>query len=533
MMRRAFAALVGLLMVLVLAACSDGVSLPGFGGSGGVERDPALAGGTLRIAAATELEDLAPVMERAADDLGFGIEMEFPGGTLENSERLAAGEFDGAYDGTWFATNRYVELIGASGKLTGADKIASSPVALGVRADTARELGWTDAAPTWSDIAAAAGDGDLTFAMTDPGTSNSGFSALVSVATALADTGNALTVADIDRVAPQLSELFGGQTVTSGSSGWLADTFRDDPSRADALVNYESVLHALATDGLDIEVIVPADGVVSADYPLSALAEPADPLARERVAALAEWLHANPDVMAESFRRPAESTDLDPALTTDLLIELPFPGSREVTDRLVDAYQNTLRAPGDTAFVLDTSESMTGERMTSLQETMVSLVDGTARSSTGPVGLRDRERVSLMPFSSAPAAPTTVRFSTTDPGPGGELRAAIEGLQPAGATALYSALIDAYGAIEVGDGAIPSIVLMSDGENTAGADLQQFLGFHRGLPEDRRSIPVFVILYGEANVAEMEEVAEVTGGKVFDALDGDLGAAFREIRGYQ
>src|SRR5699024_3092206 len=194
----------------------------------------------------------------------------------------------------------------------------------------------------------------------------------VSVATALADTGNALTVADIDRVAPQLSELFGGQTVTSGSSGWLADTFRDDPSRADALVNYESVLHALATDGLDIEVIVPADGVVSADYPLSALAEPADPLARERVAALAEWLHANPEVMAESFSRPAESTDLDPALTTDLLIELPCPGSREVTDGLVDAYPNPLRAPGDTAFVLDTSESMTGERMTSLQETMVS-----------------------------------------------------------------------------------------------------------------------------------------------------------------
>ena len=60
MMRRAFAALVGLLMVIVLAACSDGVSLPGFGGSGGVERDPALAGGTLRIAAATERGGSSP-----------------------------------------------------------------------------------------------------------------------------------------------------------------------------------------------------------------------------------------------------------------------------------------------------------------------------------------------------------------------------------------------------------------------------------------------------------------------------------------
>lgn len=533
MMRRAFAAVAGLLLAIGLAACS-GVSAPaGLGGSGGVERDPALAGGTLRIAAATELEDLAPAMERASEDLGFDIEMEFPGGTLENSERLAAGEFDGRYDGTWFATNRYVELIGASGKLSGADKIASSPVALGVRAGKARDLGWTDEAPTWSDIAEAAGDGDLTIAMTDPGTSNSGFSALVSVATALSDTGNALTIGDIERVSPRLRELFASQTVTSGSSGWLADTFRNDPSRADALVNYESVLHSLAQGDLDIEVIVPADGVVSADYPMSALAAPADPLARDRVEAVTAWLHANPDVMADSFRRPAESGETNPAITSDLLIELPFPGSREVTDRLVDAYHNTLRAPGDTVFVLDTSESMTGERITSLQETMVSLVDGTARSSTGPVGLRDRERVSLLPFASVPAAPSTVRFSTTDPGPGDELRSAIGGLEPAGATALYGALMDAYGAIEVGDEAIPSIVLMSDGENTAGPDLGQFVEFHRNLPDDRRSIPVFVILYGEANAAEMAKVADVTGGKTFDAYDGDLGAAFREIRGYQ
>lgn len=533
MMRRGFAAAVGLLLAFVLAACSGGSPLEVLGGSGGVKRDPDLAGGTLRIAAATELEDLAPAMERAAKDLGFDIRMEFPGGTLENSEKLAAGEFDGEYDGTWFATNRYVELIGAAGKLAGTDKIATSPVAFGVRADKARELGWTDRTPTWTEIAEAAGNRDLTFAMTDPGTSNSGFSALVSVATALSDTGKALTGQDIDRVAPQLRKLFGGQTVTSGSSGWLADTFRDDPSRADALVNYESVLHALAADGVDIEVIVPADGVVSADYPLSALAAPADPLAKRRVEAVVEWLHANPDAMADSYRRPAESGENNPALTSDLLIELPFPGSREVTDRLVGAYQNTLRAPGDTAFVVDTSESMTGERIASLKDTLTSLVDGTARSSTGPVGLRDRERVSLMPFSSAPAAPTTVRFSTSDPGPGDELRASIGGLQPAGATALYDALMNAYGTIEVGQGAIPSIVLMSDGENTAGSDLSRFLEFHRALPADRRSIPVFVILYGEANTAEMKRVAETTGGKTFDALDGDLGAAFREIRGYQ
>lgn len=75
--------------------------------------------GTPTIAAATELEDLAPVLEDAEADLGFDIEMHYPGGTLENSQALKAGKMDGQYDATWFATNRYVELIGAGDKLGG------------------------------------------------------------------------------------------------------------------------------------------------------------------------------------------------------------------------------------------------------------------------------------------------------------------------------------------------------------------------------------------------------------------------------
>ena len=50
---------------------------------------------------------------------------------------------------------------------------------------------------------------------------------------------------------------------------------------------------------------------------------------------------------------------------------------------------------------------------------------------------------------------------------------------------------------------------------------------------EKRSIPVFVILYGDANKAEMTELAKLTGGEVFDALNGDLESAFKEIRGFQ
>ena len=367
-------------------------------------------------------------------------------------------------------------------------------------------------------IAGAAADGDITFRHDRPSASNSIFSALVSVAAPAGPVPP--SEVDIDRVSPQLQGFF---RVNSPRPRWLTDTFLTDRSRADALINYESVLPPSTATGADLTVIVPADGVVSADYPLSTLARPAQPEAREKVAALSEWLLERPEVMTDSYRRPVDATsDLPPELAGQLLIELPFPATRTITDRLVAAFHNELRPPGDTVFVLDTSGSMEGERLAMLQDTLRSLIDGTAHGAAGSVGFRDRERISLQPFADAPAAPLTLRYSAEDPQATGELSAAVDGLHAEGATAIYSALINAYGTVAAEEGAIPSIVLMSDGELTAGVTLDQFRDFHAGLSGPAADIPVFVILYGEANVGEMTEVAELTGGKVFDALDGDL-----------
>ena len=43
---------------------------------------------------------------------------------------------------------------------------------------------------------------------------------------------------------------------------------------------------------------------------------------------------------------------------------------------------------------------------------------------------------------------------------------------------------------------------------------------------------MYAILFGEPSRDEMEQLAELTGGRVFDAAGGDLTAAFKEIRGY-
>lgn len=528
-MKRLFAALAALL-TLALASCvslgSDDKDATGSTAAPGEQAD-------LTIVAATELKDLEGLVERAAQDLGFSIDMQFPGGTLDNSQALKRGEFDGEVDATWFATNRYVNLIGATDKLDGETKIATSPVAFGVWEESAKRLGWDSKQPTWAEFAQAAEAGEFTFGMTNPQASNSGFSALVSVATALADTGNAISAQDLELVGPRLEQLFQAQSLVSGSSGWLAEAFVNEPGRADAIINYESTLHQLRDQGKPIEVVVPADGVISADYPLSALAQPADAQARDRVAKLADWLLGHQEELAQTFRRPVAPVDNLPAeIAAQHVIELPFPANEGVVNELLYAYDNSYRQPGTTTFVLDTSGSMEGERLASLKAIMHSLIDGSASTLTGDVSLRDRENVSLQSFDSRPNDPVTVRFSREDPSSAAELNAYVDELRASGSTAMYQTLLEALKSTDPAGG-IPSIVLLSDGQDTAGPRFSQFREQYEQLPAAQRSIPVFVILYGDASESEMRELAELTGGEVFDALGGDLDQAFKEIRGFQ
>lgn len=492
----------------------------------------------LKIVAATELKDLEPLIAQASKELGFKIEMSYPDGTIANSLALKNGEFDGQYDATWFATNKYVDLHGAGEKLSSSTSIATSPVAFGVRSAKARELGWTNKQPTWPEITDAVKQKKFTYGMTDPSRSNSGFSALVSVATAQADTGAALQLPDVERVQPGLREFFAGQNLTSGSSGWLEEVFAADPNRSDAIINYESVLVKLKQDkNADIEVIVPADGVVTADYPLATLAKPRDGKAKERTAKLTEWLiaHSN-QITADTMRRPVSpQVTLPNALAKSNLIELPFPARLDVADELVFSFANELRQPAKTVFVLDRSGSMRGKRMTSLQGILSELIAGTARTKTGPVSFRNREDITLISFNDEVDPPIVGTYSRSNQAANAPIKSGVDNLQATGGTAIYDALEQSYNQFsdaELRDH-IPSIVLMSDGASNVGHRIDDFQRFHAGLSPEKRRIPIFVILYGEANRDEMTKLADLTEGKTFDATSGELGEAFKEIRGYQ
>ncbi|MCF1596180.1 substrate-binding and vWA domain-containing protein [Streptomyces muensis] len=488
------------------------------------EPDNAPQPGTLRVLASSELSDMTPVLDRIADDTGIKVRPTYMG-TLDAVELLAKGRADGQYDALWLSSNDYLRLRPeAAKKVVSETPVMSSPVAIGVKATTLATLGWKPDDVTWSQIEQAVRDGRLTYGMTDPARSNSGFATLVSVASALSGAESALTDRDVDKATPRLKEFFKGQKLTSGSSGWLATAY-ERRGNVDALLNYESVLKGIP----GLTVIRPKDGVVTADYPLSSLAS-TDATTRDDVRRVTEALRTE-DVQRliteRTHRRPVvasvpPASGLDPARRR----ELPFPGSRSVADGLLDSYENELRRPSRTVYVLDTSGSMEGDRLEQLKQALTDL--------TGD--FREREEVTLMPFGSDVKGVRTHVVEPADPRSGLDgIRKDTEALSAEGDTAIFTSLEKAYDHLGAGrsQDTFTSIVLMTDGENTAGAEAADFDSFYAGLDRERRETPVFPILFGDSDRSELEHIAELTGGRLFDAQEGSLDGAFEEIRGYQ
>ena len=117
------------------------------------------------------------------------------------------------------------------------------------------------------------------------------------------------------------------------------------------------------------------------------------------------------------------------------------------------------------------------------------------------------------------------------------IRAYGDGLTAHGNTALYDALVSAYEVLRAESAADPdritSVVLLTDGEANTGRGLDDFTAYVRQLPPGLAAVPVFPVLVGEADAAQMGQVAAVTGGQVFDAHGQSLADAFAAIRGYQ
>ncbi len=520
----------------LVTACSSG-SDPSTGGS-----DGAVPANAFTILAGSELKDVdAQLGEQIRKATGIDVRFSYAG-TLDAIDQLNAGE---QFDAVWVSHGKYLAMNpDLKARIAAQEKIMLSPVIIGVKQSKATALGWDQNDPTWKDIADAASSGKFSFGMTNPTSSNTGFTALIGIAAALASNPDALTEADVSN--PALKAFFQGQRMTAGSSGWLADAYAADQSKVDGIINYESVILSLNASGKLSEPLVPVypkEGIITADYPLMLL----NSAKRTEYDRLVEYLRSTAfqtTLSAATLRRPVNAESQAAAsIPKRTLIELPFPGQPQVINGLLDAFLADVRVPSTSRYVLDLSGSMDDEgRIGQLKSAMNTLAGSNPSSlSSRYARFQNRERIGLIPFNGAPMPTQLFDMGTTSTENSATLeaiKASVDRMQPDGDTAIYDSVQRALIELAAEKRAEQSpryytVVLMTDGENRRGMDLNELLRWRESQNEAVKSIRVFPIVFGNADADEMKALADATGGKAFDAKAGSLAKVFKDIRGYQ
>lgn len=512
---------------------------------------------TLKIASGSENREAAAAIQKAVDESGVAVHLDYMG-SLDIMNELKGGGDD--YDAVWPASSIWISLGDSKHLVKDEQSTSTTPVVFGVAKKKAVELGWADDSGKTRDVSTAdvldaVRDGRLTFSMTSATQSNSGASAYLAFLAALKGGDTALAADDLkdSQLTDQVKDLLSGVNRSSGSSDWLKDMIVESPDRFDAMVNYESLVIAankqLVEDGKDpLVAVYPSDGIAISDSPLGfvdrgqggdaessfkafqkALASDDAKLLLERAGrrtGLGGALKNKDDKQVkEAFRA-------DWGIRTDAsaLKAVPMPAA-DVIDQALALYQTALRKPSWTVWVVDYSGSMEGDGKKGVVEGLTAALDPT-EAAASMIQPTDGDENVFIPFSGRPGAPQLAMGAETQ-----DILDRAQKQDATGGTDIYAGLesaLDALpGALDLGGGRKASdytvaIVLMTDGvSDTSNRD-----AFYQEYGQRGDGVPVYPIMFGQADPTQLKEIAKKTGGKVFDGRTGSLSDVFRQVKGY-
>jgi len=448
------------------------------------------------------------------------------------------------FDAVWPASSLWIDIYDTGRRVKSVKSIAQMPVILGVRYSKAQALGWIGARVTTKDILAAVDSDRLRFLMTSATQSNSGAAAYLAMLASGIGKPDLIEAGDLDKqsVHATVGALLAGVERTSGSSGWLADLYRQAEktgTRYDAMWNYEAVIKEtndkLRAAGYELlYAVYPADGVSVADSPLGFI----DRGRGEEVATFFNELQnfllngETQSRIAQTGRRVELSraanigndaaTNLDPSRPV-VVVRPPEP---IVIQKALNIYQEALRRPSLTAFCLDLSGSMQGVGEHQLLDAMRFLLTP-ARTREMLVQWTKQDRIFVLPFNDHII--WMERASGDEEDQASLLGRTLE-LRAGGGTDFYTCSAHALAAMKplLDRGQhLPAIVIMTDGKSQG--SLQTF---QHPWEADGRRVPVFGVTFGQdADRTQLDRLAHLTGGRVFDGTKS-LTDAFRALRGY-
>lgn len=494
---------------------------------------------TIRILSGSENKELSDILAECSKKTGVGIEMTYKG-SVDIMNELKSGAED--YDAVWPASSIWLSLGDEKHIIKHDKSISSSPVVFGIKKSLAEGLGFTSGKVSVKDILEAINSGKLRFCMTSATQSNSGASAYIGFLYALTGKTSALTADDL--ASPELKEnissLFSGIDRSSGSSDWLKDMFL--AGDYDAMVNYESLIIAanreLVSQGREpLYAVYPYDGLTVADSPL-AYADHGDKDKEKAFLKVQEYLLSE-DVQekirqtgrrtefAEDYSQYGDIFNAEWGIDTEKILSPITMPSEDTLLKALNLYQTAFRKPSLNIYCLDFSGSMSGEGNLQLVAAMEQILIRENAEKNLLQAAEDEVNI-VVTFDGRVRSVYTAEGA--DDAVLEELFGSIAAEEPGGGTDMYTAAAEGIQyAVQNYDvsGYCPAVIIMSDGASETDSR-EDFISEYKSCGYD---IPVFSIMFGDAEDGQLNELARLTNARVFDGRT-DLTGAFRSVKGY-
>jgi Ca-activated chloride channel family protein len=494
----------------------------------------------LLIVSGSENRELEFLLEDFCAKNGAAITISYMG-SLDIMKILERGGEE--YDGVWPANSMWISLGDSSFKVKHTASVYQSPVVFGIKKSVADGLGFTAGEVSVNDILAAIQEKRLSFCMTSATQSNSGACAYISFLYAFLGNPEMVRSGDLDDPVLQrsVSELLKGINRSSGSSDWLKDLFLS--SDYDAMVNYETLIisanRQLREEGREtLYAVYPEEGVAMADSPLGYIDN--GRAEKEGLFRKFQEFLLSPPVQLE-IQKTGRRTGFIPISKENMnvfnsgdgidinktlpIVKMP---DAATVGKALELYQERLRKPSLTFYCLDFSGSMAGEGEAQLKEALRNLLDQeTAKRNLLSAGKKD-ENVFIL-FGGE--IKRIIRVSGNDPEELLDVYREMAAEEPGGGTDMYTPVLRSFqlaGGYNTRD-YISSIIVMTDGESED--YFEEFRRIYQANRLDRLDIPVFSIMFGDANQRQLDELAALTRARVFDGKN-DLVTAFRNAKGY-
>ena len=520
-----------LIIVYLLYSCLSNFLISFFD----LNDNPTYSSKVFRLISISAKEVFDKDIKSIAKKKGFSIDIEYED-TLKITKRLNSGEM---FDAVWLSNSIWMYSLDSS-KVRVSDTKSTSinPIVFGIRKSKAEELGFLNKTLYTQDIVDAVFDGKLKFNMSNPVTTNSGASAYLGILTTLAGNPEVLTkdMLENDDLKEKLKSFFSGVERSSGDEDYLEEMFLKGDY--EAVFTYESSIininQKLKKSGKEVlYALYPVDGVSISDSPIGYI-DQKDEKKKDIYQDLVEFLSGKDGqkLLANYGRRTwygGVSSQVDQTIfnsewgidTTKYISPLKFPSTSVIRSAL-SLYQSVLRKPVHVVFCLDYSGSMAGDRISELRDAMDYILSDRAEADL--LQFSDDDIVDVIPFSSSYG---TI-WHSKDAGMNNLLNK-INEKSPSGGTALF--LSAAKGiellASEDQNHYNTSVVVMTDGAGNVGS----YEDLKKAYQKYHSNVPIYSIQFGNASSFQLNQMANLSNGKVFDGTSS-LVDAFMEVRGY-